>query len=205
LVALDQDPFGGLMLDRNFDNGTVIGNSEEFKSWYQPWVDVMRADRRVTWARDVRNRVEKQGDLETSSVAHVRVVVGGWSAPVTEFEVEPTADAGEILRGLQLGALPEQVRKDGLVEVERRWTLPELSGQEVLEVLAHCWGVLARVVAAAHQARGQAIDDCSFSGEPACGAEPLPRHPSGRWPCMVASRESRTRRRNIATGAPHEL
>ena len=73
--------------------------------------------------------------------------------------MDPTADAGEILRGLQLGALPEQVLKDGLVEVERRWTTPGAVGEEVLEVLAHCWGVLARVVAAGHQARGQTMDD----------------------------------------------
>ena len=165
----------------------------------------MKADARVRWARDVRNEVEKRGDLEISSVAHVRVLAGGWSAPVAEFEVDPTADAGEILRRLQLGALPEQVRKDGLVEVERRWTLPELPGDEVLEVLAHCWGVLARIVDAGHKARGHAMDDCVFSAERACDSPPLRPHPDGRWPCMVASREARTRRRSFATGAPYEL
>jgi hypothetical protein len=182
-----------------------FGNSDEFKSWYEPWEHAMQGDKGLRWAVKVRNEVEKQGDLETSSVAHVRVIVGGWSAPVAEFEVDPTADAGEILRQLQLGALPEQVRKDGLVEVERRWTLPELPGEEVLEVLAHCWGVLARIVGDAHQARGQSIDDCVFSAEPACGAELLAIHPSGRWPCMVASREARTRHRSLATGTPYEL
>ena len=182
-----------------------FGNSDEFKSWYVAWERVMKADSRLTWARDARNEVEKQGDLETRSIAHVRVLAGGWSAHVAEYEVDPTADASEILRGLQLGALPEQVLKDGLIEVERRWTTPELSGEEVLEVLAHCWGVLARVVAAGHQARGQTMDTCVLTAEPACGAALLPAHPSGRRPCMVASREARTRRRNLATGSPHEL
>ena len=106
---------------------------------------------------------------------------------------------------MQLVGLPETVREDGVVEVERRWTVPELPGDELLEVLAHCWGVLARVVAAGHQASGQTMEDCAYSAEPACGAEPLPPHPSGRWPCMAASRESRTRRRNLATGVPYEL
>ena len=106
-----------------------FGNSDEFKSWYEPWEDVMQADRRLRWARKVRNEVEKQGDLETSSVAHVRVIVGTWSAPVAEFEVDATADAREILRRLQIGALPEQVRKDGLVEVERRWDSPGVAGR----------------------------------------------------------------------------
>ena len=49
------------------------------------------------------------------------------------------------------------------------------------------------------------MDDCVSSAEPACGPASLPIHPSGRWPCMVASREARTRRRNLATGAPYEL
>jgi hypothetical protein len=182
-----------------------FGNSDEFKSWYTPWQGVLKADMRLSWALEVRNQVEHQGDLETSSVAHVRVIAGGWSAPVAELDVDPTADAAEIVRRVQLIGLPEPVRKDGVVEVERRWTLPELPGDEVLEVLAHCWGVLARVVAAGHQARGQTMDDCAFSAEPACGAEPLPPHPSGRWPCMVASREARTGRRNLATGVPYEL
>jgi hypothetical protein len=180
-------------------------DSDEFKSWYLPWERLMKADSRLTWARDARNEVEKEGDLETASVAHVRVLAGGWSAQVAEHDVDPTADASEILRGLQLGAVPEHVRKDGLLEVERRWTTPELPGQEVLEVLANCWGVLARLVAAGHEKRGQTMETCVLTAEPACGAVMLPGHPTGRWPCMVASREARTRRRNLATGAPVEL
>jgi hypothetical protein len=180
-------------------------NGDEFKSWYAPWEAAMKADSRLTWARDARNAVEKEGDLETSSVAHVRVLAGGLSVQVAEYEVDPTVDASEILRGLQLGALPGQLLKDGLLEVERRWTTPELQGEEVLDVLAQCWGVLARIVGAGHQARGQNMETCVVTAEPACGAPLLPAHPTGRRPCMVASREARTRRRNLATGAPHEL
>jgi hypothetical protein len=180
-------------------------NSDEFKSWYSPWERGMRADARLKWARDARNEVEKEGDLETSSVAHVRVLAGGWAAEVTEYEVDPSIDASEILRGLHLGALPAHVVTDGLLEVERRWRTPDLPGEEVLEVLAHCWGALARVVAAGHQARGQNMETCGLTAESACGAEVLPAHPTGRWRCMVASREARTRRRNLATGAPHEI
>jgi len=182
-----------------------FSNSDEFKSWYRPWQDMLKADRRLKWALEVRTQVEHQGDLETSSVAEVRVMAGGWSTPVAELEVDPTADAAEIVRRLQLTGLPEPVRKDGVVEVERRWILPELPGEEVLEVLAHCWGALARVVAAGHQARGQTMEDCAFSAEPTCGAEPLLLHPTARWPCMAASREAPTRRRNLATGIPYEL
>lgn len=182
-----------------------FGNSDEFESWYKSWQGVLKADGRLKWALDVRNHVEHQGDLETSSVAHVRVMAGGWSAPVADLEVDPTVDAAEIMRRVQLVGLPARVRKDGVMEVERRWILPELPGEEVLEVLAHCWGVLARVVAAGHRARGQRMEDCAFSAEPACDAEPLPPHPSGRWPCMAASREARIRRRNLDTGVPYEL
>jgi hypothetical protein len=182
-----------------------FGNSAEFRSWYKLWEDRMDADTRLKWAVDVRNEIEHEGDLQGSSVAQVRVIVGGQSAPVAELEVDPTASADEIMRRVQLVGLPAPVRSEGIVEIERRWTLPELHGEEVLEVLAHCWGALAHIVAAAHQERGQTMADCILSAEPACGAPPLPLHPSGRQPCMVASRESRTSRRNLDNGVPYDL
>lgn len=63
-----------------------FGNSKEFKSWYEAWQDTMAADERLRWALAVRNEVEHQGDLETSSVAHVRVVAPGLSAPVSDLD-----------------------------------------------------------------------------------------------------------------------
>lgn len=182
-----------------------FGNSSEFKSWYKPWQDVMKEDRRLKWALRVRNQVEHQGDLEASSVAQVRVVAPGLAAPLAEIKVDPTADATEIVRRMQLVGLPAPVSEHGVMEVERRWTLPGMPGDEVLEVLAHCWGVLARLVAAAHDAREQAMEHCAFGAESVCAAVLLFPRPGGPPPCMIVSRESRTRRRNLSTGAPYEL
>jgi hypothetical protein len=182
-----------------------FGNSAEFKSWYAPWEALMQADERMRWALQARNAIEKEGDLETHSIARVRVT-GDWlTAPVVDLEVEATADSLEISRRLMVVGLPDRVRKEGTLEVERRWTLAELAGDELLDVLAHCYGVLARVVAAAHEQREARMEACALSLDLPCGADEYRPHPSGRLPCMLASREARTSRRDLATGVPYEI
>lgn len=182
-----------------------FGNSPEFKRWYGRWEAAMHADARMKWAVEARNKVEKQGDLEATSIAHVRIVAGGQSAVAAEMEVHPTADAAEIARRVQLLNLSESVRRYGIVEVERRWTLPELKGEELLDILAHCWGMLARVVADAHRQHDSEMLECEHALETSCGARDSPPHPSGRRSCMVASRELRTSRRILSTGVPYQL
>jgi hypothetical protein len=180
-----------------------FGNSEDFKRWYARWETLMGADSRLNWALSARNAIEKQGDLDTHSVAHVRVRAGWLASAVLEIEVDPTADAREIARRLTLVGLPALARRDGTLEVERRWTVPELADDELLDALAHCYGVLARIVADAHAQRHEAVEHCVLSVESRRDSPSQTPHPSGRLPCMIASREARTSRRDLSTGAPY--
>lgn len=182
-----------------------FGNSDDFQRWYSPWEDAMRADARMKWAVEARNAVEKRGDLDALSVAQIRVVLGGTSTPVAELDVDPAADSAEISRRVKLLGLPSEVRRDGIVEVERRWTLPDLPGDELLDVLAYCWGFLARIVDEAHRQRRQKMDECDLATSSTCGTTGVQVHPTGRRLCMVASREERTSRRYADTGVPYQL
>ncbi|HSC20391.1 MAG TPA: hypothetical protein VLC07_01555, partial [Solirubrobacterales bacterium] len=111
---------------------------EGFDVWYADWQEEMGADPRMKWLISARNRIEKQGDLDTTSVARVRVI-GSWlRGPALEMEVEPTTKAHEIARQVQVSGLPRRVQREGVLEVERRWTVEELAGDEILDVLAHC-------------------------------------------------------------------
>lgn len=178
-----------------------LGHRDGFGAWYEPWQTTMRADKRMQWLVSARNRIEKQGDLDTSSVAHVRVMSGWGEATLEAMDVDPTATAQEIARRLQVFGLPAQTRQDGVLVVERRWTLEELAGDEILDVLAHCHGVLTRLVEATHERWGSDRVRCELSEGGTCEEEPTLRHPSGRLPCMAASRPARTAHRDLQSGA----
>jgi hypothetical protein len=180
-------------------------HSKGFEDWYAGWEAQMKADARMGWLVSARNRIEKQGDLDATSVAQVRVI-GSWlRGPALEIEVEPTTEAHEIARKLQVGRLPSRVLREGVLEVERRWTIGELAGDEILDVLAHCHGFLGRLLEDAHRRWGGHEDPCGLDPDGICEGAPATPHPSGRVPCMVAGRSARTVRRDLSSGALVEI
>ncbi len=177
-----------------------LKHAEGFEDWYRVQQDAMKADPRMRWLVSARNRIEKQGDLETKSIAHVRLVASWLEGPVVEMDVDPTSEAHELARTVQVPGLPARVMREGILEVERRWTLEELVEEEILDVLAHCHGVLSDLVLAAHERWGEGETLCEFAVDGVCEGHGLSRHPSGRVPCMIAGRRSRTVRRDLSTG-----
>lgn len=83
--------------------------------------------------------------------------------------------------------------------VERRWTVPELPEDELLDALAHCYGVLASIVSEAHELVG--INMQTFGGETHGARHRRELHPSGRLPCMLPTARMRTAYWHLATGA----
>lgn len=178
-----------------------LRNHDGFDDWYQGQQEIMRADLRMKWLVEARNKIEKQGDLDTCSVAHVRVI-GGWlGGPVVELDVDATTEAHEIARKVQVPGLPTRTMHEGVLEVERRWTVEELAGDEILDVLAHCYGVLTKLLVSTHEQWGVKDKACVLGVDGVCEGASLNPHPSGRVPCMIASRKSRTVRRDLESGA----
>jgi hypothetical protein len=173
-------------------NITFILQSEkhsfnQFEDWYGPWQERMRADPVLMWLKDARNSVVKQGDLETTSTAIVRLVT--WRDDVLiEFSIPPGAPSSLIFRNLPLlelvnnTHLPPSDLKSAVIVIERRWSAPGLNGREILEALAQAYGLLSDVVLDAHITLGKT--DCV-----------LPRgthvhfrsayHPSGTLPLVA--------------------
>mgnify|MGYP000998789792 CR=1 FL=1 len=75
-----------------------------------------------------------------------------------------------------------------------------MSEEEILDVLAHCHGVLSKLVLAAHECWGEGEALCELALDGVCEGNGLGRHPSGRVACMIAGRRSRTVRRDLSTG-----
>lgn len=178
-----------------------LRHHEGFNEWYADQQKAMKSDLRMKWLVSARNEIEKEGDLDACSVAHVRVIAGWLGGPVTEMDIEPTTEAHEIARKVQVAGLPPRVMHEGILEVERRWTIEELAGDEILDVLAHCYGVLTQVIIAAHEQWGGSFQLCPLGGGEICAGMSRRPHPSGRVPCMVAGRSSRTVRRDLESGA----
>lgn len=177
-----------------------LRHRDGFDAWYKPWQDQMKADHRMTWLVTARNAIEKQGDLDTHSKAHVRVV-GDWRAtPVVEIDVDPMAEPQDIARRVSV-RVPARSRREDTLIVERRWTVEGLAEDEILDTLAYCFGFLLRIVESAHQEWGDKDKRCELSAETACDGSASYVHPSGRLPCMVAGREARTARRDLESGA----
>jgi hypothetical protein len=171
----------------------------DFVPWYEAWRDRMKQDSLMRWLVEARNWIEKEGDLKTYSSARVSVLAG-WSDPypIAEAEVDPLLSTEAIAENLPDFRVAPTIRRESVLIVERRWVARELSDHELLDALAHCYGILATLVVGAHRKCGFAMR--TFKAE---SHEPKPvrtEHLEGRLPCMVATAEARSVRIHLPTG-----
>lgn len=169
-----------------------------FGPWYDGWRTRMAADPLMVWLRDARNHVEKAGDLELASTARVAIVASWLDGPYSEFEVSPMLSPQEMAGSFPAGELPEAIRKDGLLRVERRWVSKDLRDHELTEVCAHGYGVMATLLAEAHDRLGFRMQ--TFGGESHAGRHHRIKHLGGRLPCMVMTAEDRTAHLHLGSG-----
>jgi len=171
----------------------------EFQHWYREWQQRMSDDEIMRWAVAMRNQVVKEGDLEAHSVARV-TLLGSWNSPsFVDLNVPAHFSPAAVARRVSVGELPPTAAKIGVLAVERRWSVNTLPDYEVLEALAHCYGVLYELISEAHDLCQIAMADDSVERlrRTADGQEP----DQGRPPrCMEISREHRTAFLRLATG-----
>lgn len=173
-----------------------------FEFWYSGWQDKLRADLVLRWLIEARNRIVKEGDLETRSTVRVAIVMSYFEPPYFEFAVHPLKPIDELIKTIVRQELPESIRKGGLLRVERRWIAESLPNHELLEALAHCYGVLAALVQDAHAQSGVPGCQIYIRGEDG-SLKPLETssiYLKGRLPCMVTKGESRTVWIKLSTG-----
>jgi hypothetical protein len=166
----------------------------EFDAWYGRWQAEMKADPLMKWLSDARTEVIHRADLETHSLAVASVHNNLTIARLT-YDVPPLLSTPEIAIRLAEG-LPDPFRKhraELLLSVERRWCVRDLPGHELLETLAHVYGVLSRLVVDAHKQVGCEYETLDSDGE-------QHRTPDGRMPCMIATSEMRTVRLRLEDG-----
>jgi hypothetical protein len=138
----------------------------------------------MRWIVDPRNRIEKEGDLETHSYVRAEIVASYLDVgPRIEVPASLFQNPAALLRTIPTGALGEHIRRNGALRLQRRWVENTLPDYELLDALAIAYGKLAELVHDAHRQIGLSPpetihDDAEESYDlPAMG---------WRMPCTIA-------------------
>ena len=184
-----------------------------FGEWYPAWQTRMKHDEVMRWVVRSRNRLVKEGDLETESRAIARVIMSyqdaaaeveeglgrsrGTAGPepegsqtVKEISAPPRYSLGDILRMVARQPIPRRVLRQSTLTIERHWVERSLPQLELLAALSHAYGVLQRLVNDAHDRIGRP-QGVVISHQNGIVIDPRDLH-EGRLPCMVTSRRRRT-------------
>lgn len=123
-----------------------------FDDWYkvnvlQPWA----MDPVMSWAKDARNVIEKEGDLEMQSTLQAAVL---YSYIADEDIVLGTArkellqaDIDRLLR-LAKSRLPPAIADAAVLRIQRRWVANSLPNRELIYALTYVYSRLHRVCSA---------------------------------------------------------
>lgn len=173
----------------------------DFDVWYPPQQDAMRANPLMRWLVNSRNRVVKSGDLELLSTATMRLILQYQDVASAVSDSLPDATKESRTKTLPLYArpseyhkflaeIPASILKQSSIFIERRWVDKALPDSELLDALAHCYGVLSNLLDSAHEQAGVGSHPIAMHGT-GRAVETLPSH-RGRMPCMVTTLDART-------------
>lgn len=115
----------------------------DFSHWYseavlKPWSD----DPLMTWAKDSRNQIEKEGDLELHSQLSVRLIYSYLEEQDLVLTCSQTEVVGANIKRLMRFAeksLPTGISDAAVLKIERRWVANSLPHHELLQTLIYVY------------------------------------------------------------------
>jgi hypothetical protein len=168
----------------------------DFDKWYDEWREKMRADSVMTWLCKARTTLVHSSDLETKSTARATIHTNLPLAS-TLFELPPLLPFPAACE-LIARTIPEPFasnKGDLVLSIERRWIAHQLPEWELLEALAHVYGILSNIVKEAHERAGFIYETRDLHDDTCT----IPV--DGRMPCMLTTAESRTTRIALSDGS----
>lgn len=174
----------------------------DFEAWYAPWEQKFRGDPVMRWIVQARNRIEKEGDLDTLSTVRVQVLAS-YGTPVTrDFTVDPLLSTDEIAQRIEVQDLPPDVREDAVLVVERRWVASDLRDRELLDALSYAYGLLAEIISDAHVQMGfPPVEPYRLAPDESLEKVEISNSVlRGRLPCMLDANIYRTVHVKLGTG-----
>lgn len=189
-------------------NKAIIPN---FAEWYgegekRPlggWQRRLADDPLMRWMVEARNKIEKQGDLESDSMVRAEVLASyideGPRLDVPADLFEPIA---KLLERIPDSALGAHIKRNGVLRIQRRWVENTLPSHELLDAVAVAYGKIAELVHDAHRQIGldpptTIHDDDGTSYDLASMG--------WRLPCMMSSETTRTLLVSLSDGSEIEF
>ncbi|MGH7959875.1 MAG: hypothetical protein ACREH8_23065 [Opitutaceae bacterium] len=121
-----------------------------FDTWYGARQTAMKANPVLRWLVDARNRIEKQGDLETQSTVRTTIYSGWLDSKVVDTKLPPSYTSATLAKTLGKN-LGKRGYEDGtVIRIERRWVDSELPDFEILDALVRAYEFLQILVFEAH-------------------------------------------------------
>jgi len=175
----------------------------DFDAWYQKWREKLGADSLMRWMVDARNRIEKQGDLETHSFVRAEIIASYLDeGPRVEVPAQLFERPWELVKNIPEGAAGDHVRKNGTLRIERRWVENTLPDYELLEAVAIAYGRISELVHDAHRQMGL---KCPVTTDVETGDRYENGAREGRLPCMIGHEHPRALKINLSDGVPVQL
>jgi hypothetical protein len=114
-----------------------------FQSWYEdavitPW----GKDEVMRWAKNARNSIEKEGDLELNSSLNLTLLFSYSESDDLQIQCGKAELLNSSVRNLVAFAkktLPPEVAAAGAIKIERRWVTATLPNWELLHALAYAY------------------------------------------------------------------
>ena len=133
-----------------------------FDAWYQAHVlKAWAEDQVMSWAKDARNVIEKEGDLEMHSALRVAVLYSYLSEEDMVLEVTRRellrANIDQLLKAAR-DKLPPGIADAAVLKIQRRWVANSLPGQELIYALTYAYSQLHGVCEALAIHLGSALD-----------------------------------------------
>ncbi|WP_455924264.1 hypothetical protein [Pseudomonas putida] len=174
-----------------------------FDTWYESWRTKFRSDPLMRWMVDARNKIEKQGDLETHSFIRAEILASYYeNGPSVEIEAHLFQSPEELLKNIPTQELRDHVFKDGILRIQRKWVENTLPNYELLEAVAVAYGKISEMVADAHKELKLPLPS-TIAGDTDYTHGKESR--GGRLPCMIGHSDIRTQNVWLATGQAIEV
>lgn len=138
------------------------GDIADYEDWYRdhvlaPWA----SDKIMTWAKDSRNVIEKEGDLEMHSALSVVVLFSHEAAEDVEIKTtRPHLLQADINRIAKLAKekLPPGILDAAVLRLERRWVANSLPETELVYALTYAYARVFKVCQALAEHSGRTLD-----------------------------------------------
>jgi hypothetical protein len=137
------------------------GELPGFEAWYKVRQDRMSADRVLKWLVEMRNHIEKRGDIEPSSSLRVGLYRDVRADEADEVDLPPCLEAPSAIGVFMKLLPPPSFRSESIIRVQREWRHTGLPDWEILDALGYAFGFLQQIMIEAHHLLEERGKNCA--------------------------------------------